>query len=153
MRAWLVWGQTACAGRARSHSALGRLFDGGKGLSQHVFGVARSRLQLLWGGTPHGGRELFHIPYFRHARAATAGLQAVGPAHIRALVGARHELKAAAALGHGDQHRHRPRTLASPIVADIAVADLAAAAVLPLATDVLGAPLPHAWEIGDEVVD
>src|SRR5207244_10374157 len=104
------------------------------------------------GSILHRGRELFHIPYFRHARAATAGLQAVGPAHIRAFVGTRHKREAPAALGHGDQHRHRPRTLAGPIVADIAIADLAAAAALPLAADVLGAPLPHAREVGDEGV-
>src|SRR5439155_11354954 len=116
-------------------------------------GVARPLVQLGLGGILHRGRELFHIPYFRHARAGPTGLQAVGPAHIRAFVGARHECKAPSALGHGDHHRHRPRAFAGPIVADVAVAHLAAATVLPLAADVLGAPLPHAREIGDEVVD
>ena len=38
-------------------------------------------------------------------------------------------------------------------MADEAIAHLATAAALPLAADVLGAPLPHAREIGDEVVD
>src|SRR5262245_46151962 len=33
------------------------------------------------------------------------------------------------------------------------IAHLATAAALPLTADVLGAPLPHAREIGDEVVD
>jgi hypothetical protein len=36
-------------------------------------------------------------------------------------------------------------------VADRAIANLAAA--LPFAADVLGTLRPHAWEIGDEVVD
>jgi hypothetical protein len=38
-------------------------------------------------------------------------------------------------------------------MADEAIAHLAAAAALPLAANVLGAPLPHAREIGNEVVD
>ena len=65
----------------------------------------------------------------------------------------RHKLKAPAALGHGDHHRHRPRALACAIVSDKAITHLAAATVLPFAADVLGTPLPHAREIGDEVVD
>src|SRR5262249_24081478 len=96
---------------------------------------------------------LFNIPHFRHPRAGAAWLQAVGPAHVGTFVGARHKFKASAAIGNGDHHRHRPRALSSSIVADIAIADLATAAALPLAADVLGAPLPHAREIGDEVVD
>jgi hypothetical protein len=38
-------------------------------------------------------------------------------------------------------------------MAEEAIADLAPAAALPLAADVLGAPLSHAREIGDQVVD
>jgi len=38
-------------------------------------------------------------------------------------------------------------------MADEAIAHRAAAAALPLAANILGAPLPHAREIGDEVVD
>src|SRR5262245_18668826 len=38
-------------------------------------------------------------------------------------------------------------------MADVAVAHFAATAILPLAANVLGAPLPHAREIGHEVVD
>src|SRR5262245_49643666 len=90
---------------------------------------------------------------FRHSCAATAGLQVVGPAHVGAFVGVCHEFKAPAALGHGDHHRHRPCALASSIVAEEAITHLATAAVLPFTSDVLGAPLPHAREIGDEVVD
>jgi hypothetical protein len=65
----------------------------------------------------------------------------------------RDERKAPAALGDGHHHGHRPGTLASPIVAEEAVAYLATAPALPLAADVFGAPLPHAREIGDEVVN
>src|SRR5262249_19680142 len=72
---------------------------------------------------------------------------------IRAFVGAYHEFKAPAALGLGDHDRRGPRALAGPIMADEVIAHLAAAAALPLAADVLGAPLPHARQIGDEVVD
>src|SRR5262245_53067332 len=144
---------TTGAGCTRGRSALSRLFDGGKGLGQHAFGVASPLVELGLGGILHRWGEFFNIPHFRHARAGTAGLQTVGPAHIRAFVGARHEFEAPAALGHGDQHWHRPRTLAGPVVADVAIAHLATAAALPLAADVFGAPLPHARESGDEVVD
>src|SRR5262249_49121073 len=119
----------------------------------HRFGVARPFVELRLGLVPSPWRELFHIPNFRQPRADPARLQAVGPAHIRAIVGVRHELKAPAALGHGDHHRHRPRTPASAIMTDEAVTHLATAALLPLATDVFGAPFAHAWEIGDEIVD
>ena len=123
-------------------SALGRLFEGDEGRGQHPFGIARPLVELGLGLVAPPRRELLHIPHFRHARAGTAGLQAVGPAHIRAIIGMRHELKAPAALGHGDHHWHRPGALGGPIVANEAVAHLAAAAVLPLAAYVLRAPLP-----------
>src|SRR5207245_10987670 len=93
------------------------------------------------------------VPHFRHPCAGPAGLQAVRPAHIRALVGADHECEAPTARGLRDHDRRGPRALAGPIMAEEAIAHLAAAATLPLAADVLGAPLPHAREIGDEVVD
>src|SRR4029434_4210755 len=93
------------------------------------------------------------IPHFRHPRASTSGLQAVRPAHIRAIVGAYHECKAPAALGLSDHDRRGPHALAGPIMADEAIAHFTAAAALPLATNVLGTPLSHALEIGDEVVD
>src|SRR5262249_17513169 len=93
------------------------------------------------------------IPDFRHVCAAPTGLQAVGPAHVRAVIGECHELKAPAALSDGDHDRHRPGALAGTIVAEEAIAHLATAAVLPLAADVLRPPLPDAREIGDEVVD
>src|SRR5437667_195706 len=105
---------TTGAGRARGRSTLGRRFAGGEGRRQHRFGVARPLVQLCLGGTLQRWRELFHIPYFRHPRAGPTGLQAVGPAHIRAFVGARHECKAPAALG-------------GPIVTDVAIAHLATA--------------------------
>src|SRR5215510_8271556 len=85
---------TTGAGCARSRSALGRLFDGGEGRSQHSFSIARPLLELCLGGTLHRRRELFNTPHFRYPRAGPAGLQAVGPAHIRAYIGARHKLKA-----------------------------------------------------------
>src|SRR4029453_13659875 len=77
----------------------------------------------------------------------------VGPAHIRAIVGAYREGKAPAALGLRDHDGRRPRELAGPIMADKVIPPLAPAAALPLAADVFGAPLSHAREIGDEVVD
>src|SRR5215471_12509192 len=153
VRASCLCGPKAGTGRARGRSALGRLFDGGKGLGQHIFSVAYPLGQLCLAPALQRGRELFHIPYFRHARAGPAGLQAVGPAHIRACVGTYHELKAPAALGLRDHDGRRPRALAGPILAEEVIADLATAAALPLAADVLGAPLPHAREIGNEVID
>src|SRR5262249_61828980 len=98
-------------------------------------------------------RELFPTPPFRHPRARPTGLQAVGPAHIRAIVGAYREGKAPAAFGLRDHDGRRPRELAGPIMAEEVIAHLAPAAALPLAADVFGAPLSHAREIGDEVVD
>src|SRR5262249_51463537 len=97
--------------------------------------------------------ELFHIPHFRHPRARPTGLQAVGPAHIRACVGADREFEALATLGLRDHDGRRPRALAGPILAEEVIAHLAPAAALPLAADVLRAPLAHTREIGDEVVD
>src|SRR5436309_13000323 len=88
LRAWLLWGQMTGAERAHGRSAFRRLFDGGKGCRQHRFGVACPLVQLFLSGTPHCGRELFHIPHFRHPRAGPAGFQTVGPAHIGAFVGA-----------------------------------------------------------------
>src|SRR5262249_45590874 len=67
--------------------------------------------------------------------------------------GAYHKRKAPAALGLRDHDWRRPRALAGPVMAEEAIAALAAAAALPLTANVLGAPLPHAREIGDEVVD
>src|SRR5215471_18892489 len=147
------FGSTTDTGRARGRLALGCRFEGGEGRGQHAFGIARPLIELGLALVTPPGRELFHIPDFRHPRAAPTGLQAVGPAHIGAIVGVGHELKAPAALSHGDHHRHRPGALAGSIVAEEAVAHLAAAAALPLATDVLRAPLPHTLESGDKVVD
>ena len=79
--------------------------------------------------------------------------QAVGPAHIRAIVGAYREGKAPAALGLRDHGRAPTTWLAGPIMAEEVIAHLAPAAALPLAADVSGAPLSHAREVGDEVVD
>src|SRR5262245_30757339 len=141
------------AGRAYGRSALGRRFEGSEGRGQHAFGVVRPLVQLRLGLAPPPWRELFHIPNFCHPRAAPAGLQAVGPAHVGTVVGVRHELKAPAALGYGDHHRHRPCALTGPIVTEEAIADLATATALPFTADVLRAPLPHTREIGDEVVD
>src|SRR5262245_54456099 len=118
-RALLFFGHTTGAGCTRGRSALSRLFHGGKGLGQHAFGVASPLVELGLGGILHRWGEFFNIPHFRHARAGTAGLQTVGPAHIWAFVGARHEFEVPAALGHGDLHWHRPRTLAGPGVAEI----------------------------------
>ena len=73
MRAWLFWGQTTGAGRARGRSALGRRFDGGEGIHQHIFGVASPCVQLFLGDILHRRREFFHIPYFRYPCAATTG--------------------------------------------------------------------------------
>src|SRR5262249_15550950 len=138
---------------ACGRSALSRRFEGSEGRGQHAFGVARPLVQLCLGLAPPPWRELFHIPNFRHPRAAPAGLQAVGPAHVGTVVGVRHELKAPAALGPRDHHRHGPCALTGPIVTEEAIADLATATALPFAADVLRAPLPHTREIGDEVVD
>src|ERR1043166_8955307 len=80
-------------------SALGRLFEGGEGLLQHGFGVARPLVKLCLGLATPPRRELFHVPDFGEPCAGPARLQAVGPAHVRAVVGVRDELKAAAALG------------------------------------------------------
>jgi hypothetical protein len=80
VRAFLNFWVTTGAGCARGRSALGRLFEGGEGLGQHVFGVAHPLGQLFLGPALQRRRELFHIPHFRHPRAGPVGLQAVGPA-------------------------------------------------------------------------
>src|SRR5262247_1894300 len=61
-------------GCAHDRSALGRRFEGGEGLGQHAFGVARPLVQLFLGVVTPPWREFFHIPYFRYPRAAPAGL-------------------------------------------------------------------------------
>src|SRR6516165_811149 len=63
---------------ACGRSAFSRRFESGEGRGQHAFRVARPLVQLCLGLAPPPGRELFHIPDFRHPRAAPARLQAVG---------------------------------------------------------------------------
>src|SRR5215813_12491919 len=99
--------------------------------------------QILEGKTGAAKRGFFpalssRLKFPLVTRMSWRGL--VGPPHIGAVVRVRDEFEAPAALGDGDHHRHRPGTLAGPIVAEKAIPHLATAAALPLAADVFGTP-------------